>query len=373
MLKVIAIDDEPMALKRFARIIKEMNNVELIKTFENPSEALVFLEKNPVDIAYVDIEMPSISGIELAEKLTSVCPSLDVVMVTAHDQYALEAFRVYAAGYLLKPVERKEVEKCTNMIEKRRNTGKSLPEKEKLYVRCFGDFFCYSNGEMPRYFKWRTAKTRELMAILNHFKGQPVHRDQLLDWLWPEKDIKRAVQNFHATSYYLRNQLEKNGFKHVFEQKNGQYHLNMKYIDSDLCKMDKIIDKIKNEEQKTEDYLALVQLYKGHYFEKQGYLWALDSQEGYRQTFESVQMRLHHYYVQKNERQKAEKALKDIIEIDQLNEEAYGMLITFYLNQKNHVMAIKIYEMMYRLFQEELGIEPPPQITKMFNGVTLTP
>ncbi|SDY74894.1 hypothetical protein [Tindallia californiensis] len=53
------------------------------------------------------------------------------------------------------------------------------------YVRCFGDFFCYSNGEMPRYFKWRTAKTRELMAILNHFKGQPVHRDQLLDWLWP--------------------------------------------------------------------------------------------------------------------------------------------------------------------------------------------
>lgn len=365
MLKAIAIDDEPMALKRFARIVEELDGVELSRSFENPFEALAYLEDETVDIAYVDIEMPAMNGIELTERLMEACPSLDIIMVTAHDQYALEAFQVQAVGYLLKPVELKEAQKCVRNIEKKRKIRNNSPKIDKLYVRCFGDFLCYTNKETPQYLKWRTTKTRELMGLLHHFRGQPVHRDQLLDLLWPEKDVKRATQNFHATSYYLRNQLESKGFRHIFEQKNGQYHLNMKYLDSDLYQFHGIMDKIQKAEQTTEDYMTLSLLYKGHYFEKQGYLWAMDNQERYRQFFVHAQNKLHYYYLNKKELKKAVRALERMIEMDQLNEQAYECLIDLHIQQKNYESAKESYEAMRKVFQEELGLEPPIQIAKL--------
>lgn len=106
MFQVIAVDDEQNALNRFERLISQDSRLKLLSTFTKPTEAAEFVKNNQVDIAFLDIEMPGMTGLELAEVLQDYNPYIEIVFVTAYNQYALEAFRAHATGYLLKPLSR---------------------------------------------------------------------------------------------------------------------------------------------------------------------------------------------------------------------------------------------------------------------------
>lgn len=100
MINAIAIDDEPLALSIIQNFCEKVEDVNLLKTFTNPTEALKYLQNYPVDLIFLDIHMPSISGIDLYLSLNQKCM---VVFVTAHSQYAVEGFNLQALDYLLKP------------------------------------------------------------------------------------------------------------------------------------------------------------------------------------------------------------------------------------------------------------------------------
>ena len=101
-LRVYLVDDEPLALKRLQRLLRETGRVEIMGSTTNPDEALTFLKDNSIDAVFLDIQMPQMTGFELLSKLPKE-PA--VVFTTAFDQYALSAFEVNSIDYLLKPVE----------------------------------------------------------------------------------------------------------------------------------------------------------------------------------------------------------------------------------------------------------------------------
>lgn len=100
MIQTIAIDDEPLALKLVTGYIDRTPFLELAGSFDNPLGAREFLESHPVDLMYLDIQMPDLIGTELVRQLEH---RPKVVFTTAHEQYALEGFRLEAVDYLLKP------------------------------------------------------------------------------------------------------------------------------------------------------------------------------------------------------------------------------------------------------------------------------
>ncbi|MGC3979416.1 MAG: LytTR family DNA-binding domain-containing protein [Paludibacteraceae bacterium] len=100
MIKAIAIDDEPPALRIIEHFCKTNGAIELIKTFTNPQEALDFMTKKQIDLIFIDIQMPNFNGIELYKKL-SVKPL--AIFTTAFSEYAVDGFNVNAVDYLLKP------------------------------------------------------------------------------------------------------------------------------------------------------------------------------------------------------------------------------------------------------------------------------
>jgi DNA-binding LytR/AlgR family response regulator len=100
MITAIAIDDEPPALKVVEEFCKEAGFIDLQKTFTRPSEALKHLRKFPVDLLFLDINMPSISGIELYKQIPQETMA---IFTTAHSEYAVEGFNLNAIDYLLKP------------------------------------------------------------------------------------------------------------------------------------------------------------------------------------------------------------------------------------------------------------------------------
>jgi DNA-binding LytR/AlgR family response regulator len=100
MIKAIAIDDELLALKVIENFCSKVDFINLEKTFHKPKEALRYLEEYPVDLLFLDINMPSMTGIELFRSITQISM---VIFTTAYSEFAVEGFNLNAIDYLLKP------------------------------------------------------------------------------------------------------------------------------------------------------------------------------------------------------------------------------------------------------------------------------
>lgn len=100
MIKALAIDDEPLALSVIESFCSQLDYIDLQKTFTTPNEALKHLKKFPVDLLFLDIHMPSLTGIDFYKQIEQ---NTMVIFCTAHSQYAIEGFNLNALDYLLKP------------------------------------------------------------------------------------------------------------------------------------------------------------------------------------------------------------------------------------------------------------------------------
>lgn len=109
MITAIAIDDEPLALKVIEHFCSESQVVQLVKTFTQPKDALAYLEKYPTDLLFLDINMPSLNGIDLYK---SVSKNTMVIFTTAYSEYAVQSYELSAIDYLLKPFTKERFEQA---------------------------------------------------------------------------------------------------------------------------------------------------------------------------------------------------------------------------------------------------------------------
>jgi DNA-binding LytR/AlgR family response regulator len=114
MINAIAIDDEAPALDIIETFCATLDTVKLQKTFTQPHEALRYINKFPVDLLFLDINMPSLSGIEFYKKVKQNTP---VIFATAHTEYAVEGFNLNAIDYLLKPFSLKRFQTAVNKAQ----------------------------------------------------------------------------------------------------------------------------------------------------------------------------------------------------------------------------------------------------------------
>jgi len=103
-IKVLAVDDEPLALEYLCRLLKSDPDVELVGSCRNGREALIELGKQIADVVFLDIQMPGLNGMDVVEKLQGDVMPL-IIFATAHDEFALQAFDINAVDYLLKPID----------------------------------------------------------------------------------------------------------------------------------------------------------------------------------------------------------------------------------------------------------------------------
>lgn len=116
MIKVLAIDDEPLALQQLASYIGKMPYLELVKTCRSAADALRVMEEEVIDAIFVDINMPDLNGMEFVKSLR--VPPL-VVFTTAYSEYAVEGFRVDAVDYLLKPFGLQDFQHAAERVKER--------------------------------------------------------------------------------------------------------------------------------------------------------------------------------------------------------------------------------------------------------------
>ncbi|MFR9523764.1 MAG: LytTR family DNA-binding domain-containing protein [Rikenellaceae bacterium] len=134
MINCIVIDDEPLALQQIEQYVERTPILELKGSFDSAMSALDFLRQNSIDLLFVDINMPQISGLEFVEALPF---DIKVIFVTAYREFALEGFSLDAADYLLKPLSYasflKSVEKVHNRYFNR--TAAEKTDRDYIFLR----------------------------------------------------------------------------------------------------------------------------------------------------------------------------------------------------------------------------------------------
>jgi len=127
MIRAYVVDDERLAVQRLSRLLTDTGRVDVVGTTTDPEEAVAFLGRERVDVLFLDIQMPGLTGFELLEQIDR--PPL-VVFTTAYDAYALSAFETNAVDYLLKPIEVDRLQRALDKIE--RLAGQPPPDVRTL-------------------------------------------------------------------------------------------------------------------------------------------------------------------------------------------------------------------------------------------------
>lgn len=131
LLKAIIVDDEILSIHLLESMLKASDSIEVIGTFRNPKDALTNIDILKPDILFLDIEMAEMTYFQLASKIENASHQIDIIFVTAYEQYALEAFNVQATDYILKPIDHDRLLKTIERLSERRYPIKSIMPVEE--------------------------------------------------------------------------------------------------------------------------------------------------------------------------------------------------------------------------------------------------
>jgi two-component system, LytTR family, response regulator len=374
MIKAIIIDDEKNAIEALRNVIADFDQIEIVGTFINPLKALEQMRELTHHVVFLDIEMPGIQGLEMAEKILELDRAHQIVFITAYDQYAVEAFEVNAIDYLLKPVRR---ERMAKTIEKLLGSSKIFRENKEPYkegrITCFGAFQLQLDPEHGKEVKWRTNKARELFAYLVHHRRKSVHKEKIIADLWPDMEIERAIVYLHSCIYQIRKVIKRYGLD---EWMKVEYHGHsyLLVMDGISCDSDEFVNTASSIQEITQEKILLYEraatLYRGHYFEENDYPWANEFKQQLFMYHIKMLKKMAAFYMEEGMYTEAVLRLKQLLANEPLQEECHEMLLICYAQTGERAALAAHFEGMRKLYLEEVGIEVRPSTQALYEELS---
>jgi two-component system LytT family response regulator len=132
-LRAYLVDDEPLAIERLRRLLASAGGLRIAGSATDPAAALDFLNRESIDVLFLDIQMPGMNGFELLSRLNE---QPFVIFTTAYDEYALKAFEVNSIDYLLKPIEPEQLARALKKLDRLRPRPAGLAAESRNCPRC---------------------------------------------------------------------------------------------------------------------------------------------------------------------------------------------------------------------------------------------
>ena len=159
-MRILAVEDEVRLLKSLTNRIRDALQKAEVLAFDNTDDALASLPEKEIDIAFLDIAIDHMNGVDLAKRIKALYPCCDIVFCTGYGDYAVQAFHLGASDYLMKPITKEKIEHALLQL---RQTNVNTVTEQGLYFRCFGEFEVFYQGKP---FTSLTKRSKELLAYL---------------------------------------------------------------------------------------------------------------------------------------------------------------------------------------------------------------
>lgn len=226
-MKIIIVDDESFAIEALEFVLEDIPDIQILGTFQNTKEVIGFAEKNQPDLAFLDIEMPGVNGIELAKKMKAAAPDIRTVFVTGYNNYAQEAFDVEASGYILKPFTPEKIQEVLKKVTAEHKKAQ-VPD---VFVRTFGRFDIFIKGEV---LVFTSKKAKELVALCVDHCGGVVTMEEAIDKLWEDRLYDEKTKKLYRKAVMIATHtFEEAGVPGIFQTRRG-----LCYIDRDKIACD---------------------------------------------------------------------------------------------------------------------------------------
>lgn len=221
-MKILIVDDERIVLATETAAIKRLLPNAKVESFQKSMEAIEYAKNNTIDIAFLDINIRDIGGLELAKQLQKYNPIINIIFCTGYTEYSLDALELYCSAYLVKPLSDEKIQKA---LEKLRYP---ISDKiERLKVRCFGNFEVLIDEKPIRF---RNQKTKELFAFLVDRYGATVSTKEIMVALYEVDNKESFIRNLRAD---LKNTFESLGISEILVNSGGKVGVNVKKLDCD--------------------------------------------------------------------------------------------------------------------------------------------
>lgn len=182
-MNIIAVDDEPDALWCLEEAIRKAVPDCDLKTFTQPKDALEHTKWHFVTVAFLDIEMRGMTGLDLALRLKELNPKTNIIFVTGYSDYTGNALKLRASGYIMKPASAEQIrEEIENL--------RYPPVMKRLYVHCFGSFEVFADG---RPISFPRTKCKEMLAYLIDRKGAVANTGDIIATLWEDEPVSPSI------------------------------------------------------------------------------------------------------------------------------------------------------------------------------------
>ena len=195
-MRIMCVDDEPLALKMLEMSVQKAKPDAEVKSFRKPRELLEAAKQDGCDIAFLDIHMRGMNGVELAKELKGVNPKMNIIFVTGFSDYAGDAMSLHASGYIMKPVNKEKIERELSDLR-----FPITPKSNALLrVQCFGNFDVFTpDGAHVRF---ERSKAKEVFAYLVHKQGSSCTTRELFAAIFEDEPYEKKLQNLLQTYIY---------------------------------------------------------------------------------------------------------------------------------------------------------------------------
>lgn len=222
-LKIIAIDDDLKCLERIEYLMGQVEGGNYIRGFTDPLKGIEYIKQHRIDFVLLAISMADIVGIDVARRIEKLRPSPAVAFVTKYRSYSFDAWRTNAVDYILKPIEKEELERAIGRaryyklfweIESTKNVS-----QKKILIKCFPSFEVLVDGVIVEF---TNSKVKELLAFLIYQQGNWCTIDQIVFSVLEKQGEKSGKQYYRTLVFRLRKVLERYGIDFMLETGYGR-------------------------------------------------------------------------------------------------------------------------------------------------------
>ncbi|SDY67970.1 response regulator [Tindallia californiensis] len=359
MIKAIVVDDEWYTLEEISDFLMKTKDFHVAGKYQNPLKALEEVKAILPQVAFIDIDLPEMDGITLSERLLELHADIMIVFITSYNQYAIQAFDLNAIDYLLKPIKE---ERFIRMVEKVKQvvSTRKQPSSSFLDIKVFGPL-TVSFRDTP--VKWQRSKAKEVFAYLLMNHGCYVHKETIIEDLWPDYEPKKALSILQTSIYKIRNLFTQATHVLQLDYNNNGYCLSITEGYCDYFQLLKALSSYRKHDSSTYDTIEQASILFGNGFlAEEGYLWRLEKDQQLR---DQLIMSLKEMLIVHQENSCPEKVittLKNITRLAPFEESMNYRLIKMYLETNNRLEAEQHYQWVEQTLKKFYDAKPSNKI-----------
>lgn len=368
-MRVILIDDEQLALKYLEYQLTLIGDIDIVGTYTDPLQGRRAVLSNEVDIVFLDIHIPELNGIELAEILLEHKPHLKIVFVTTYDEYAIQAFELNALDYVLKPIRKDRLKLTVQRMKKQKPeiNDSAVVQNDMWRINMFGEFTILDGKRESLLLHWRTSKAQEIFFYLLHHRGKVVSKSSLIELFWSDFDLQKAYSQLYTAVYHIRRAIGQLEGRIVLRNMADGYTLKLENLDLDIDGFERLLhsDMILTDDTILE-YERALQLFAGEYLDGFEFDWLELKRQRLQLQWIRLKMNLVHWYVERQQLEIALKHVEMICGCYPLEEQAQFMYMKICDKMGHHFMVQKQFSMFESILEKEVSEKPSLEISQWY-------